>query len=224
MHSHLLPAIDDGVTDLEEAEKIISEFITLGYKKLITTPHIISDLYRNTPQIIREQLAAVRTFLKERNLNISIDAAAEYYLDDHLFQSLKNNEELLTFGDNYLLFETNFISESLLLKEFVFLATSKGYRVILAHPERYLYLHNQYGKIEDLLARGVKLQVNISSLTGYYSKPAQKLAIELIEKGHVHFLGSDCHNINHIDLIKKARSSKYFEKALTLPLLNNSLR
>jgi tyrosine-protein phosphatase YwqE len=110
------------------------------------------------------------------------------------------------------------------MKEFIFLASSKGYRLILAHPERYLYLHDQYGKIEDLLARGVYFQVNITSLSGYYSKPAQKLAIRLINDGHVHFLGTDCHHMNHVELLKKMQKNKCFEKALTLPLLNNSLK
>ncbi len=224
MHSHLLPGIDDGVADLQESETIIRELIDLGYTKLITTPHIISDLYRNTPEIIHEKLEAVREHLSGKKLDITIEAAAEYYLDETLYQALKNNEKLLTLGGKYILFETNFITEPLLMKEFIFLASSKGYRLILAHPERYLYLHDQYGKVEDLLARGVHFQVNISSLSGYYSKPAQKLAIRLINEGHVHFLGTDCHHMNHVELLKKMQTNKYFEKALTLPLLNNSLK
>jgi protein-tyrosine phosphatase len=224
MHSHLLPGIDDGVKDLEEAKTIISRFYDLGYRKLITTPHVFSDLYKNTPAIIIQQLHLVKNALKTDNVNIDIDAAAEYYLDDSLFQSLKNGDELLTLGNKYLLFETNFITEPLILKEFIFHASSRGYKLILAHPERYLYLHDNYAKIEDLLNRGVYLQLNITSLSGYYSKPAQKLAIKMIENKHVHFLGSDCHHMKHMELLNDIRQNKYFEKALTLPLLNNSLR
>lgn len=223
MHSHLLPGIDDGVKDLDEMEIIIRELIDVGYTKVITTPHVISDLYRNTPEIILEKLEVARQFIAERKLNITIDAAAEYYLDETLYHKLKNNEKLLTIGGKYVLFETNFITEPLLMKEFIFLASSKGYKLILAHPERYLYLHDQDEKVEDLLARGVYLQVNITSLSGYYSKPAQKLATRLINDGHVHFLGTDCHHMNHVELLKKMQKNKYFEKALTLPLLNNSL-
>jgi protein-tyrosine phosphatase len=224
MHSHLLPGIDDGVKDLEEAKTIITHFQGVGYRKLITTPHVFSDLYKNTPTIIRHQLQLVKDYLSAHNISIELDAAAEYYLDDSLYQSLKSGEELLTIGNKYLLFETNFITEPLILKEFIFHASSKGYKLILAHPERYLYLHDNYHKIEDLLNRGVYLQLNISSLSGYYSKPAQKLAIKLIENQHVHFLGSDCHNMKHVELLRATKANKYFEKALNLPLLNNSLR
>jgi protein-tyrosine phosphatase len=130
---------------------------------------------------------------------------------------------MLTFGKNYLLFETNFLTEPFNLKDFIFKATTNGYKPVLAHPERYIYLQNDLVKLEDLLQRGVLFQVNISSITGYYSKQAQATANKLIDKGWVHFLGSDCHSIQHVNLINSARQMKYFQKALSLPLLNNSL-
>ena len=109
------------------------------------------------------------------------------------------------------------------LKEFIFLAATKGYSLVLAHPERYLYLQENFGKAEDLLNRGLLFQLNISSLSGYYSKEAQRIAKKLIDKGWVHLLGSDCHLLQHVKLIEEAQHMKYFRKALTLPILNNSL-
>jgi tyrosine-protein phosphatase YwqE len=136
---------------------------------------------------------------------------------------LHNNQPLLTFGKNYLLFETNFLNEPFNLKEFIFLATTKGYKLILAHPERYMYLQSGFEKAEDLINRGLLFQLNISSITGYYSKVVQTTAHKLIDKGWVHFLGSDCHNMQHVYQIREAQRLKYFQKALHLPLLNNSL-
>ena len=224
MHSHLLAGIDDGVQTMEQAEEIITSFIGQGYTHLITTPHVMSDAYRNTPAIISEKLVALQSYLQSKNISIRISAAAEYYLDESLFKMLETNQPLLTFGNKYLLFETNFITEPFNLKEFIFLATTKGYKLILAHPERYLYLQNNFLKVQDLLDRGVLLQLNISSITGYYSKPVQQMAFKLIDKGWVHWLGSDCHHLQHAALMIKARQSRYFRKALTLPLLNNSLQ
>ncbi len=224
MHSHLLAGIDDGVQTLEQAEEIIVSFINLGYTHLITTPHIMSDAYRNTPAIISEKLTTLRNHLQSKNIAISISGAAEYYLDESLFKMLESNQPLLTFGNKYLLFETNFITEPFNLKEFIFLATTKGYKLILAHPERYLYLQNNFLKVQDLLDRGVLLQLNISSITGYYSRPVQQMAFKLIDKGWIHWLGSDCHHLQHAALMVKARQSRYFRKALTLPLLNNTLQ
>jgi tyrosine-protein phosphatase YwqE len=224
MHSHLLAGIDDGVQTLEQAEEIIVSFIDQGYTHLITTPHIMSDAYRNTPAIIAEKLTGLKNHLQSKNIAIRISAAAEYYLDESLFRMLETNQPLLTFGNQYLLFETNFITEPFNLKEFIFLATTKGYKLILAHPERYLYLQNNFLKVQDLLDRGVLLQLNISSITGYYSRPVQQMAFKLIDKGWVHWLGSDCHHLQHASLMLKARQSRYFRKALTLPLLNNTLQ
>jgi protein-tyrosine phosphatase len=224
MHSHLLPGIDDGAKTIEESEELIRSFSALGYKKLITTPHVMSDAYRNTPEIIFQKLGDVRSMLKEKNIQVELEAAAEYYLDEAFFEMVTKDQPLLTFGKNYLLFETNFLTEPFQLKEFIFKAITKGYKVILAHPERYLYLQTNFSKIEDLLSRGVLLQLNMSSISGYYSKEAQRTAFKLIDRGWVHWLGSDCHNINHLKLLNETIPSRYFQKALSLPLLNNSLQ
>lgn len=223
IHSHLLPGIDDGAKSLEEAERIIVSFSKLGYRKLVTTPHIMSDAYQNTPHIIHEKLALLNAHLHRQNITVEVEAAAEYYVDEKLLKMLASDEPLLTFGNRYLLFETNFMNEPFNLKEFIFNATTKGYKPVLAHPERYLYLQDNLSKAEDLLNRGVLFQVNISSLTGLYSKMAQLTAHKLIDRGWIHWLGSDCHQLQHVALIEEARRSKYFRKALTLPLLNNTL-
>ena len=88
---------------------------------------------------------------------------------EHTFGMVTGKEPMLTFGKNYLLFETNFLTEPFNLKDFIFKATTNGYKPVLAHPERYIYLQNDLKKLEDLLQRGVLFQVNISSITGYYS-------------------------------------------------------
>ena len=195
IHSHLLPGLDDGVKSFEESEEIIRNFQHLGYTKLITTPHVMSDFYRNTNENIVTSLSEVNAYLRQKGIEITLEAAAEFYLDEVLVARIQTGDPLLTFGKNYFLFETNFMTEPLNLKEFIFLATTKGYKPILAHPERYVYLQNNFTKAEDLV----------------------------IDKGYVHFLGSDCHNLHHIQLLEEARKSKYFQKAISLPLLNNTL-
>jgi protein-tyrosine phosphatase len=223
VHSHLLPMLDDGVKTFEESEEIILRFQKLGYKKIITTPHVMSDAYRNSAEDIHEKLDMLNQYLKSKSIDIIVEAAAEYYLDEYLFRLVEEDKNVLTFGKKYLLFETNFITEPLNLKEFIFLATTKGYQLILAHPERYMYLQNDLDKAQDLLDRGVLFQINISSLTGYYSKPAQQAANKMIDRGWVHLLGSDCHHLQHVKLVEDAQRLKNFHKALSFPLLNNSL-
>lgn len=223
IHSHLLPGLDDGVSTFEEAGQIIQNFLQLGYSRIITTPHVMSDAYRNTPETILEKLAALRDYLRQKNIDMPVSAAAEYYLDETLFKMIETNQPLLTFGDKYLLFETNFITEPFNLKEFIFLATTRGYKLILAHPERYLYMQHNVDKVQDLIDRGVLMQMNISSVTGYYSRPVQQMAFKLIDRGMIHWLASDCHHLQQMQLMTEAKTTRYFRKALTLPLMNNSL-
>ena len=223
LHSHLLPGIDDGVETLEQAEEIILHFKQLGYTKLITSPHVMSDAYRNTSEGILAKLAELKHYLQSKGIAITIEAAAEYYLDETVMEMLETGKPMLTFGAKYLLFETNFLNEPLNLKEFIFLANSRGYKPVLAHPERYLYLQQNWDKLQDLLDRGVLFQLNISSITGYYSKAVQVTATKMIDKGWVHFLGSDCHTFQHVKLVEAARHTKYYQKALSLPLLNSTL-
>jgi tyrosine-protein phosphatase YwqE len=221
IHSHLLSNLDDGVTSLQEAEEIILKFAEMGYTKAITTPHIMSDTYRNEPHQIREKLRELNDHLQSRNISVTVEAAAEYYLDEVLLEMLNEGAEFLTFGSRYLLFETNYLTEPYLLNDFIFKLTVNGYKPVLAHPERYHYMTME--KAEDLRNRGVLLQVNTLSIIGYYSKSVQRLAEKLIDQGWVDLLGSDCHHIKHANILAEANRHKYYQKALALPLLNNTL-
>ena len=223
MHSHLLPGIDDGSPNMEESISLIKEFSALGYQKLITTPHIMSDFYRNTPEIILGKLKEVQKAILEAGIDIQLEAAAEYYLDEGLMRKLETNEELLTFGDRYLLFETSFMNPSAYLSQAVFAMQSQGYKPVLAHPERYVYLHNKYSELLSIREKGVLLQVNINSLSGYYSKSCQKVAEQLIEDGMVAFLGSDCHGKRHLESLAGALKSPVTKQAYQNNLLNNLL-
>ena len=119
IHSHLLPGIDDGVQTIDESIDIIKFFESLGYKKLITTPHILSGYYPNTPDIISKKLHELKDAVDKRNIEIEIEAAAEYFLDEQFVKSLRNNEKLLTFGDNYILLETGFMNKPVFLNDVI---------------------------------------------------------------------------------------------------------
>lgn len=221
IHSHLLAGIDDGAKDWEDSLAIIRELKKCGISKLITTPHIMHDVYRNTPEIIESKLQELKLLLVDQKIEIEIEAAAEYYLDENVYRQVLEKQRMLTFGKNYLLFETNFLSEPYFLKDFIFQASTQGYQLVLAHPERYGYM--TLAKAEDLKNRGVLLQLNTLSLNAFYSKPIQKMGQQLIDKGWIDFLGSDCHSTLQANELAKAMKQKYYRKALELPLLNRTL-
>lgn len=221
VHSHLLPGIDDGVKSPEEAMRTIDQLLSLGYKKIITTPHIMTDYFGNTTSSVARSYEEFLPMLRQSGYDLPFEFAAEYYLDENLYQQAMNKERFLTFGDRYFLFETNPISEPMMLKEFIFQMTTQGYKPILAHPERYQFM--TMDKAQDMRDRGVLLQVNMLSLIGYYGPPIQKLASKLIESRKIDVLGSDCHNLDHAHLLAKVQRSVGYKKALDLPLLNYQL-
>lgn len=223
MHSHFLPGIDDGAENLEESLRLLKLFEDRGYKKIITTPHIIQDLYENSAETIFPVLELVRSALRESGSSLQIEAAAEYFLDDNFIGLMESGHPFLTLKDQYILVETGFMNEPAYLRDVLFKLRLKGYKPVLAHPERYLYLQTKKEKLEELFDSGVKLQINTMSLGGYYGPPAQKFAEWMIDQGFVHFLGSDCHRIRHIEPLEKAYKSKGYQKIRELPLLNDTL-
>ena len=221
VHSHFIPGIDDGAQTLEDSVNLIRHFYEAGYKKVITTPHIMSDAYRNTPEIILSGLETVRAALVENNIPIGVEAAAEYYID-YDFEQKIDEGKLLTFGKNYVLVELSFVNAPDNLNHIFFKLQTSGYKPVLAHPERYSFWHRNFTKYEEIRDKGVLLQLNINSLTGHYSADTLKVAEQLIEKNMIDFLGSDCHHEGHAELMKAAVFRKSMHKLLESGKLLNS--
>lgn len=228
MHSHLLPGLDDGAETLAHSLDLLRELRSLGFGKLIMTPHVMGDFYKNTPEGIRAALAMLRMAAAEAGLSdVILECAAEYYLDEWLGRKLADGTELLTFGGErrYLLIETSYLNEPLNLTGTIFDLKAAGYRPVLAHPERYVYFYGRFAEIEKLRQeQGVLLQLNLNSLAGYYSPAARHVAEKLIDARLVDFVGTDTHHLRHTAaLANKTLKSAYFHKLMALPLLNNTL-
>jgi tyrosine-protein phosphatase YwqE len=223
LHSHLIPGIDDGSKSVDDSIEMLNRFSQLGFKKVITTPHVMSDFYKNTPEIILDGLEIVREAIKENNIPIEIEAAAEYYLDFHL-DELTEKKNILTFGDNHVLFELSFTAEPTRIKETIFNFITEGYKPILAHVERYPFYFNEWKTIEDLVDRGTLLQLNLNSLSGQYGPQVKKMGEQLIDKDMINVVGSDCHHIGHLNLLESLRTNPHVHKIVNKPnLLNKTL-
>ena len=210
IHSHLIPGIDDGADSMETSLALIQRLYALGYKKLITTPHIMSDMYPNTRADILEGLEQVRKAVKKAGIPIEIDAAAEYYMDEH-FEAIIRSEDMLTLPGNRVLVEMSFVSEPPNLFHYIFKMQTKGYKPILAHPERYIFLKKNFNQYHRLKEYGCEFQLNILSLTGYYGKPTQELALKLLKNRMIDYLGTDLHHERHA-----ARLEQVFQDKNTL--------
>ncbi len=223
IHSHLLPGIDDGVKTVEETIYILKKLKNIGYKKVITTPHVMSDHYPNSNEDIISKLNETNDIIQKHNIGIKLQAAAEYYLDENLLDKLSKQEELLSFGDKYILFETSFLNKPVFLEEAIFNMNAQGYQPILAHPERYTYLLSNQILLDKLKSMNLFFQMNMLSLTGYYSPEVKKFAIYLLKSNMIDFIGTDCHNALQANEIATKINSKYFRLFGSKNILNPSL-
>jgi protein-tyrosine phosphatase len=221
MHSHLIPGIDDGSPDMETSIRLIRGFIELGYKKIITTPHINADIFPNTPAIIRAGQAAVMEELKRLAIDIEFHAAAEYLMDERFSQLLASGEPLLTLKDKLVLVELSFAVPAINLKEILFDMQLKGYIPVLAHPERYLYFGANKKWYEHLRDAGCLFQLNLLSFGGYYGPDSRQLAEYLVKKQYVDLLGTDLHHEKHLEIL---RSSSKIHRAVQELMLTGLIR
>ncbi len=220
MHSHLIPGIDDGAKDMEDAIHLIEQLVGFGYRYIITTPHIYRELYPNTAKIILEGRDHVREELKKRNISVQFDAAAEYFLDEHFMDLLKVNE-ILTWGGNHVLYELSFDSEPYYFKTATFQMQLAGYQPVLAHPERYLYWHDKFSNYESVVEKDILLQLNINSLSGQYGPMVKKMSEKLIDAGLISFLGTDTHHMGHVHLWNTVSKNPHLKKLVESGNLKN---
>ncbi len=201
-HSHLIPGIDDGSPDLETSIRFLKALHEMGYRKIITTPHVMTDLYPNNSKNIKEGLELLKAEIKAQNIDLIVEASAEYYLDAN-FERLLGEEPLLAFGDKkHILIEFSFAAPIPNFKDVLFNIQTKGYAPILAHPERYNYWHDNAKIFSHFKEMGLLMQVNIPSLLGYYGKPIKNWALKLIKAGHINFIATDLHHDRHLQLLK----------------------
>lgn len=220
IHSHLLPGIDDGAKDMDTSIALLLKMASFGIKNFITTPHVLGSVYPNSSEVIKQKLAAVKKELEKREIKgISIQAAAEYMLDGE-FSALLDQKDILVLKDNYILVEMSYFSAPINLYELLFKIQLKGYKPVLAHPERYNFYHTDFKSYYKLKQAGCLFQLNLLSLTDQYGKGVQKTSEKLLKENLYDFVGTDTHHQNHLELLPKIGTKKTLEKIKHL--LNNN--
>lgn len=222
MHSHLLPGIDDGSKDIETSLDLIRGMKELGYQKLITTPHIIWDMYRNTPDIINTRLEELRAAVKKEEIDIELHAAAEYFLDEHVEELLNTRQPLLTISGNKVLTEFSMAFPSLNTKDILFDMQMQGYQPIIAHPERYIYLQQNKSFYQELKDIGCMFQLNILALSGHYGRSVKELAEFLLNNQFYDLVGTDLHNIHHLEALQHVEMTAALRKLIESGQISNS--
>ena len=222
MHSHLIPGIDDGSPSMDHTIAMLAKFEQMGFRKVITTPHILNDVHPNTPETILGGLADVRAEIQRLGMSIEIEAAAEYYCDETFLPLIEQNN-ILSFGQNLVLMEFGFLSPSQYEAQALFNLQVAGYVPVIAHYERYPYYFGDFKKVDELRERNILIQVNLNSLTGHYGPGVKKMAEQLIKNKQVDFLGTDCHRMEHLVMIEQSLDLSIYKHIEALNLKNNRL-
>jgi tyrosine-protein phosphatase YwqE len=214
IHSHLLPGIDDGSPNIETSLRLIHGLYDLGIRESVTTPHIIGDLFPNTPQTISTAYQKLQEALKKDGLDFKLGYAAEYLMDDYFLQLLRSESKLLTIKDQYLLVEQSWVFPTPNLAQVALELRTKNYLPIMAHPERYSYCSDNFDNFYRLKDMGFLLQLNLLSLTGYYGVAAERAAIFLLEEDLIDFVGTDLHHLKHLRLLSRPSSLTIIDDSL----------
>ncbi|MBC2840343.1 tyrosine-protein phosphatase [Robiginitalea sp. SC105] len=208
IHNHILPGIDDGAADLEASLGLVREFGELGIHRFIATPHILQPLHPNNRETIEAAHDQLMDALMDHKMNdVAVEPAAEHMIDD-TFELLLKEDGVMPLRNRYLLVEMSYLQPSLNFDECIVEISRKGFTPILAHPERYMYLHKQKGHYRKYAQKGTLFQLNFLSLGDYYGSEVQKMAFELLDEELVDFVASDAHGIKHLHALKEIRLSR----------------
>lgn len=201
IHTHILPLADDGICSFEDAVAILKAAKQDGVDSIILTPHSVFEFYLNNKVILNTMFQKFKLKLEGINDLPELYLGSEIAVDEELLQKLESNSLSTMADSNYILIEFPFKGNVKKLIQIVLSLKDKGYKVILAHPERYLHRNPIF---YELYEGGLMLQINASSIFGEYGKRAQKIAIELLNKDMVSFVASDSHFLDSIFFLKKA--------------------
>jgi len=208
IHSHILPGIDDGAPDIETSVRFVKSLTELGFEQLIATPHILKELYPNTPESITKAKEVLQDALDKANINTKLGAGAEYMVD----QDFTLDQDLCPLDQKHLLIEMSYLNESPGISETIFDVEIKGYRPVLAHPERYTFYFKDRSRLKRFKEKGCLMQLNLLSVVGYYGKEVKQFSELLIKEKMYDLAGTDLHHDKHLNTLTNAvQSGKLYD-------------
>lgn len=210
IHNHLLPGIDDGSKSVVQTEAMIQGMQELGITEAIATPHTYPGLWNNNSETISAAHKTVpHAFITK--------SSSEYFADAYLLERAEK-QQLSTLKDDFLLIEFAMMSEPVdAIMDVLFELKLKGYQLVLAHPERYLYWENNKKVFDQLKTFDLNFQLNALAILGYYGPSCKKMAEYLLENDFYSFLGTDFHTLEQITFAKNQLfAEKYLKKIMPL--------
>ncbi len=199
-HCHVLPGVDDGFSDISKSLQALNGYEEMGAETVWFTPHIMEEM-PNTPTKLRkcfEELCAAYSG------KLKLKLAAEYMMDKNFLDLLEAGDLLTIVDDKHLLVETSYLMPQGDIYNILYGIRTKGLVPILAHPERYLYLSEE--DLNKILRMGVKFQMNLPSIGGFYGKGVKKRAEQLLRQNAYSYYGTDLHRFHMLQKIADIKS------------------
>lgn len=223
LNAHILPEIHSTSISLSESLTMARSLIALGIDKVIATPLIPPGTYENVEAGYHKLVEA----LKKNNIPLQVAVAAKYLVTADLKEHLSSGKGLHSFGSKgakpFLLMKAEETEEPKMLEEIIILLNKKNITPLLAHPEDYPYLQQNFDRAIELFRLGARFQINWRSLRFDEHKPTQQLAEKLIDYRMVSFLGTNAHNEAQIPKLVEATKQAYFQLLIETGLTNNKL-
>ena len=219
LHCHLIFETDDGAKSIENTIEILKEASYAGFEEICCTPHYLEPQYNKTKKENEEKLELIREKLKEENINIKLYLGNEIYITEDIME-LINSKKVSTIADtNYVLVELPLMFKLNDAEDIVSELIYKGFNVILAHPERYVYVQKDMKYLDDFIDKGVYLQGNYESLIGKYGSKAEKVLKKLLKTEKIDLLATDVHRENStytkmdkiLKVLRKYTDTDYYE-------------
>lgn len=220
-HTHILPKIDDGSSNMEETIEMLKEAQKVGFTKIISTSHYIEQYYETSEDKRKEIIDEIT----QEKLGIEIKLGSEIYITDNMIELLETQKASTINNSKYVLFELPMNTKSANAKSIIYKLIEKDYIPIIAHPERYKYIQENIEYAEELFNMGALFQSNYGSIIGIYGRNAEKTVKKLLKKDLVYFLGTDVHRKNQIypkipKVLKKLKKIISDEKVKELTIEN----
>ena len=218
VHSHIVPGVDDGAQDMEASLEMVGHLAAMGYEGLVLTPHIMSDLYPNSKATLQPAFDRLVEAVNAAGLRMELRLAAEYLIEAETLSAIEA-QDVLTFPckdaqgtlHELILMEFGFHHppEEALVKDVLFAAQTHGLTPLLAHCERYPYLHKNEALLDLWRKRGGWMSVNAASLVGAYGNEVKDMAHRCMKQGWVSFVCSDAHGMRHVRALESLSHSRH---------------
>jgi len=225
IHCHILPDLDDGAKNLEEAIQMCNIAFCDGIKTIVATPHTMNGIFINNRQIILKTVTNLNKALKNNNINLSIIPGAEVHINYNILDLL-NQGAATTINDQnkYIMLEFPVYTIPSKISDLIFELKLKGITPIFAHPERNIPIQNNLNYIYHLIKYGGLIQITALSLTGEFGTSAQKCALKMLQLNLVHIIASDAHSTgvraprlsNALKVASEIIGESYAEKMVTI--------